>query len=62
MKASKTREVQITRDLEKHVDLISKPEIKQKIKFNIFEKEEKKKNKVQTKKITKMDEEDLSVE
>ena len=43
MKASKTRQVQIMRDLEKHVDLVSKPETKQKIKFNIFEKEEKQK-------------------
>lgn len=46
MKASKTKVVQIQKDLEKHVDLVSKPETKQKIKLNIFENEEKNKERI----------------
>ena len=41
MKAAKAKDVTIEKELEKHVDLISKPETKKKIKLNIFEKEEK---------------------
>ena len=57
MKASKTKVVQIQKDLEKHVDLVSKPETKQKIKLNIFEKDEFNKERIKnsqnkTKKIT----------
>jgi hypothetical protein len=57
MKASKTKHVQIQKDLEKHVDLVSKPETKQKIKLNIFEKEESNKERIKntqkkTKKLT----------
>ena len=52
------------RDLEKHVDLVSKPETKQKIKFNIFEKEEKQKlkNRAQSNVSQKIVDEDLSME
>ena len=64
MKASKTKDIQVQKDLEKHVDLVSKPETRQKIKFNIFEKEENKNKQKKTnqKKNSAMDVEDLSME
>ena len=57
MKASQTKHVQIQKDLEKHVDLISKPETKLKIKLNIFQNEELNKERIKnsqkkTKRIT----------
>ena len=39
MKAAKNKDKTIERELEKHVDLVSKPETRSKIKLNIFEKE-----------------------
>ena len=41
MKAAKAKDVTIEKELEKHVDLVSKPEVIKRIKLNIFEKEEK---------------------